>query len=64
MKETSVYRTASGLIFRVSEGGDSHLAAETLKGDVWIPAKVGIVGLRVAPSTVRLTAQQVLTLPS
>jgi len=64
MKETSVYRTASGLIFRVSEGGDDHLAVETLKDNVWTPAKVGIVGLRVAETTVRLTARQVLALPS
>jgi hypothetical protein len=64
MRETSVYRTASGMIFRVSEGGDRYRAVETLTGSDWIKAQPGIVGLRVAPDTVRLTAEQVLTLPS
>ena len=65
MRETSVYKTASGMIFRVSEGGEGHLAVETLKkGTGWIPAQLGVIGLRVAPTTVRLTARQVLALPT
>jgi hypothetical protein len=64
MRETSVYKTASGMIFRVSEGGEGHLAVETLKEAGWIPAQLGVIGLRVAPTTVRLTARQVLALPT
>ena len=63
MRETSVYRTGSGMIFRVSEGGEGHLAVETLKEKGWVPAAVGIIGLRVAPTTVQLTAKQILRLP-
>jgi hypothetical protein len=64
MRETSVYRTASGMIFRVSQGGEGYLAVETLTNSEWIKAKPGIVGLRVAPDTIRLTAKQILALPS
>jgi hypothetical protein len=64
MRETSVYRTASGLIFRVSQGGQAYRAVETLTGAGWMKAQPGIVGLRVAADTVRLTAKQILALPS
>ena len=64
MRETSVYRTASGMIFRVSEGGGPYRAVETLTGAEWIKAQPGVVGLRIAPETVRLTARQVLALPA
>ena len=64
MRETSVYRTASGMIFRVSQGGGEYRRVEMLTGSDWIKAQPGIVGLRVRPDTVRLTASQVLALPS
>ena len=64
MNGTSVYRTASGMIFRVSQDGQSYRAVETLTGSGWVKAQPGIVGLRVAPDTVRLSARQVLALPS
>lgn len=64
MRQTSVYRTASGMIFRVSQGGERYRAVETLTAAGWIKAQPGVVGLRVAPETVRLTAAQVLALPS
>ena len=64
MRETSVYRTASGMIFRVSQGGERYRAVETLTAAGWIKAQPGVVGLRVAPETVRLTDAQVLALPS
>jgi hypothetical protein len=63
MRETSVYRTALGMIFRVSEGGEAYRAVETLTGAGWMKAQPGIVGLRVQPDTVRLTAKQILALP-
>jgi hypothetical protein len=61
--DTSVYRTASGMIFRVSQGLEGHLSVETLGDKGWQSAPVGMIGLRVAPTTVRLTARQVLKLP-
>jgi hypothetical protein len=63
MRETSVYRTASGMIFRVSQGGEQYVAVETLTSGEWVKAGLGVIGLRVAPDTVRLTARQVLGLP-
>ena len=64
MRATSVYRTASGMVFRVSDGGEAYRAVETLTGSEWVKAQPGIVGLRVRSDTVRLTAKQVLALPS
>lgn len=63
MSETSVYRTASGLIFRVTEPLGGHLSVETLEPAGWQSGAIGMIGLRVAPTTVRLTARQVLRLP-
>jgi hypothetical protein len=60
---SGVYRTESGMIFRVSEDIDGHLSVGVLQDASWVDARVGIVGLRVAPGTVRLTPKQVLSLP-
>ena len=60
---SGVYRTASGMIFRVSEDLDGHLSVGVLQDTRWVEAGVGIVGLRVAPGTRRLTPKQVLNLP-
>ena len=64
MRETSVYRTAAGMIFRVWREGGGYRQVERLTGSDWIKAQPGIVGLRVRPDTVRLTARQILALPS
>jgi hypothetical protein len=61
--ETNVYRTADGTIFRVVEDGDGHISVEVLKETAWVDAAIGMVGLRVAPTTRRLTSKQVLRLP-
>ena len=63
MKETNVYRTETGTIFRVTEDSDGHITVGILKEAVWEDAGIGMVGLRVAPTTVRLTPKQVLQLP-
>jgi hypothetical protein len=60
---SGVYRTESGMIFRVNEDLDGHLSVGILKDSTWVEARVGVAGLRVAPTTVRLTAKQVLRLP-
>ena len=64
MRTTSVYRTAAGMIFRVSQGGEGNRRVEMLKGSDWIDAQPGVVGLRVCADTVQLTARQVLALPT
>jgi hypothetical protein len=63
VQEPSFYRTESGMIFRVSEDREGHLSVGVLHDATWVDARVGIVGLRVAPTTVRLTPKQVLGLP-
>jgi hypothetical protein len=60
---SGVYRTESGMIFRVNEDLDGHLSVGVLKDSAWVEAKVGVAGLRVAPTTVRLTPKQILRLP-
>ncbi len=63
MQGSGVYRTESGMIFRVNEDLDGHLSVGILKDSAWVEARVGVAGLRVAPTTVRLTQKQVLRLP-
>lgn len=63
MKETNVYRTESGTIFRVTDDGDGHISVRVLKDTGWVDASIGMVGLRVSPTTVRLTEKQVGRLP-
>lgn len=62
--EWGVYRTESGMIFRVSEDADGHLSVGILEGSTWVDARIGVVGLRRSPTTVRLTPKQVLRLPA
>ena len=61
--EAGVYRTELGTIFRISEGNDGHLSVQLLKQPVWVPGPIGMFGLRLAPTTARLTARQVRALP-
>jgi hypothetical protein len=63
VEASGVYRTESGMIFRVSEDLDGHLSVGVLEDAKWVEARVGIVGLRVAPGTRRLTPKQILDLP-
>lgn len=51
------------MIFRVTEDPDGHLTVGILQDATWVEGRVGIVGLRRAPTTVRLTEKQVLRLP-
>jgi hypothetical protein len=62
VSDTGVYKTRSGVIFRVVET-DGHLSVETLGDDGWRSAPIGMLGLRVSPTTLQLTARQVLRLP-
>jgi hypothetical protein len=62
VSDTAVYKTEAGLIFRIVET-DGHLTVEMLRDESWLSAPIGMTGLRVAPTTRRLTARQVLRLP-
>ena len=61
--ETGVYRTELGMILRISERNDGHLSVQLLKQTLWVPGPIGMFGLRLAPTTARLTARQVRALP-
>jgi hypothetical protein len=54
------------MIWRVMEGDDGSLKVEVLDGtsDSWIPGRIGLVGLRLAPSTTKLTARAIRSLPA
>jgi hypothetical protein len=63
MAAMSVYRTELGKVFRISEHDDGGLSVELLQLTHWVPGPIGMAGLRIARSTKRLTARQVLALP-
>ena len=66
MNVSGVYRSELGMIWRVMEGDDGSLKVEVLDGtsDSWIPGRIGLVGLRLAPSTTKLTARAIRSLPA
>ena len=58
-----VYRTEGGLILRVVEAEDGGLKVELLNGDTWVAGRIGMVGLRLSPSTTKLTSEETRRLP-
>lgn len=52
------------MIFRVTETGEGGLKVEVLKDGTWVPGRIGMVGLRLAPSTTMLGANAVGALPA
>lgn len=63
MNAPSVYRTERGLVWRVIETDEGWMRVEMLKAGDWVPGSIGMVGLRLSPSTIRLTPEQVRGLP-
>lgn len=64
MSDTGVYRTERGTILRISADAEGRLSVELLDASAqWVPGPIGMAGLRVAPTTRRLTANQVQALP-
>lgn len=59
----SIYRTEGGLILRVIEADDGGLKVELLSGDAWVAGRIGMVGLRLSPSTTKLTLDETRKLP-
>ena len=49
MNETTVYRTKSGMIFRVKHGEDGHLSVEVLREAEWQAGSIGMVGSFIGP---------------
>jgi hypothetical protein len=60
---SGVYRTVAGKIFRITDTVESGLKVEVLKDGAWTAGRIGIVGLRLARSTTKLTSTAVLDLP-
>lgn len=63
MTESSVYRTETGTIFRISEDDEGRLSVELLELSLWVPGPIGMAGLRISPTTRRLTTRQTEALP-
>jgi len=61
---TGVYRSEQGMVWRVIEGDDGSLKVEVLQAGAWIPGRIGLVGLRLASSTTKLTARAIRGLPA
>jgi hypothetical protein len=61
--DPDVYKTQSGTILRVVHADDGGLKVEMLKEGAWIAARIGMAGLRLSPSTRKLTERQVRALP-
>jgi hypothetical protein len=58
-----VYRTERGMILRVIEAEDGGLKVELLSGDDWVAGRIGMVGLRLSPSTTQLSPEEAKLLP-
>lgn len=51
------------MIFRVTESLELGLKVDVLKGGAWVPGRIGMVGLRLSPSTAILSAKAIRELP-
>ena len=58
------YRTESGKTLRIGRSDDGMLRIHILKDGEWTQAPVGMIGLRVSPSTRRLSRSEIRALPS
>lgn len=63
MATPTVYRTEQGLILRLIKEDDGGLRVEVLKEGAWVAGRIGMAGLRLSPSTTRLTASETRDLP-
>ena len=58
------YRTATGKTLRMEETDDGMPSVKVLKDGVWVDAPRGMFGLRLSPTTRRLTAKEIGHLPA
>ena len=58
MTVDGVYRTESGTVFKVERLPDGQLRVSTLEEGAWVQASGRMAGLRLNPTTKRLTARQ------
>jgi hypothetical protein len=57
------YQTERGKTLRIRESEDGLLSVDILKDGAWTAAPRGMIGLRLAPETRRLTRSEIRTLP-
>ena len=57
------YRTELGKTLRVEESEDGMLSVKVLKDGAWQDAPLGMIGLRLAARTRRLTVAEIRSLP-
>ena len=63
MNPSGVYRSARGMIWRVTQSEEGDLTVEILEDGHWVRGRTGLVGLRLASSTTRLTGEEIRELP-
>jgi hypothetical protein len=61
---SGIYRTEQGRTLRISVTEESAIGVEILENDVWVPGSVRMAGLRLSPTTRKLTAAEVRALPA
>jgi hypothetical protein len=61
---SEVYRTKQGKTLRISVAEDGAIRVEILEEGVWMPGNVRMAGLRLSPTTRKLSAREVLALPA
>jgi hypothetical protein len=61
---SGVYRTEQGRTLRISVTDESGIGVEILQNDVWVPGSVRMAGLRLSPTTRKLTAAEIRALPA
>ena len=61
---SEVYRTKQGRTLRISVAEDGAIRVERLQEGAWIAGNVRMAGLRLSPTTRKLTAAEVLALPA
>ena len=61
--DRSVYRTEQGTILRITEDDEGRLSVELFNEPEWVAGPIGMAGLRLSPTTKRLTDRQIQSLP-
>lgn len=64
MTGSGVYRTELGKTLRITESEEGALRVEVLEAGSWVSSSVRMAGLRLAPTTRKLTGREVLALPA
>jgi YD repeat-containing protein len=62
MATDGVYRTEGGVVIKVQRDAEGHLTVQRLRDGLWQPAPIGMAGLRINPTTRRLTPRQIAAL--